>query len=368
MNVVHVLDNLDRGGAQKTLRFLVAGLARRGYEQHVVALNEKYHPEVVANLRKAGATVEIIGRPQLYAGVGFWRLVRLLRRRSPDWVHTLLPWGDLVGRACARRAGIRRIASTVTARYLDKPRWQLALDRATIGWARKVVFKSAETMPFSMEREGVRAEQAVCISNGVEWDDADRSAAAAALRERHGGGARQVLGMVARLHPQKAHGDLLRAYREVRNEFPDTVLWLVGDGPERRKLEALARRLGLADRVVFAGDRSDVPDWLAALDLFVHPTYYEGMSNAVLEALAAARPVVATAVDGLRDVVEPGVHGWLVPPGDVPALAAAMKEALGQPERAAGMGRAAAARVRAEFGMERLVRAYAALFEEDGAS
>ena len=363
MNIVHILDNLERGGAQKVLRCLVAGLARRGYAQHVVVLNGKFNPGVVADVRNAGATVEIIGRPQLYALVGFRRLTRLLRRHAPDWVHTLLPWGDLIGRTCARQAGVRRIVSTVTARYVDKPRWQLALDRATIGWARTVVFKSAELIPFSMAREGVRAEQVVCIPNGVEVDETDRAAAAAALRQLHGRGARRVLGMVARLHPQKAHGDLLRAYRDVRADFPDTVLWLVGDGPERSRLEALTRRLNLTDHVVFAGDRSDALDWVAALDLFVHPTYYEGMSNAVLEAMAAARPVVATSVDGLRDVIASGVHGWLVPPGDVPALAAAMREALGQPERASRMGCAAAARLRAEFGMERLVQAYAALFE-----
>ena len=366
MKIVHVLDNLERGGAQTVLRSLVAGLARRGHEQHLAVLNEKHEPGVVADMRAAGATVEIIGRPQLYAGIGFWRLTRLLRRLKPDWVHTLLPWGDLIGRACARQAGLRRIVSTVTARYADKPRWQLALDRATIGWAQQVVFQSAEIIPFSLAREGVRPEQVRCIPNGVEWDETDRSAAAAALRRRQGRGARQVVGMVARLHPQKAQSDLLQAYRNVREEFPDTVLWLVGDGPERRRLESLARRLGITDHVVFAGDRADALDWVAALDLFAHPTWFEGLPLAVLEAMAAARPVVASAVDGLRGLIEPGVHGWLVPPGDVPALGAAMREALRHPERAVQLGRAGAARVRAEFGADRMVRDYAAIFEAAG--
>lgn len=363
MKIVHILDNLERGGAQTVLRSLVAGLARRGYEQHLVVLNEKHDPDVVAAMQAAGATVEIIGRPQLYAGIGFWRLIRLLRRRAPDWVHTILPWGDLIGRSCARQAGVRRIVSTVTARYADKPRWQLALDRATIGWAQRVVFVSAEIVPFSQAREGVRPEQVLCIPNGVEWDETDRTAAAAALRQRHGRGARRVAGMVARLHPQKAHGDLLRAYQAVRTDFPDTVLWLVGDGPERPRLEALTRQLGLAEHVVFAGDRADPLDWIAAMDLFVHPTYFEGLPLAVLEAMAAARPVIASAVDGLKGLIENNLHGWLTPPGDVPALAAAMRAALARPDVAARMAAAGAARVRAEFGADRMVRGYAALFE-----
>ena len=363
MNIVHILDNLERGGAQTVLRSLVAGLARRGHGQHLVVLNEKHDPDVVAGMQAAGATVEIIGRPRLYAGIGFWQLTRQLRTRAPDWVHTLLPWGDLVGRTCAHQAGVRRILSTVTARYADKPRWQLALDRATIGWAQQVVFQSAELIPFSMEREGVRAEQVVCIPNGVERDEADRTAAAAALRRQHGRGARQVLGMVARLHPQKAHGDLLRAYQAVRTDFPDTVLWLVGDGPERSRLEALTRRLDLTDHVVFAGDRAAPLDWIAAMDLFVHPTHFEGLPLAVLEAMAAARPVIASAVDGLKGLIENGLHGWLTPPGDVPTLAAAIREALAQPDVAARRAYAGSARVRAEFGADRMVRGYAALFE-----
>ena len=168
MKIVHVLDNLERGGAQTVLRSLVAGLSRRGHEQHLVVLNENYEPGVVADMQAAGAAVTIIGRPRLYAGIGFWQLTRLLRRLEPDWVHTLLPWGDLIGRTCARQAGLRRIISTVTARYADKPRWQLALDRATIGWAERVVFQSAEIIPFSQAREGVRPEQVRCIPNGVE--------------------------------------------------------------------------------------------------------------------------------------------------------------------------------------------------------
>lgn len=362
MNIVHVVDNLDRGGAQTMLQSLVAGLCARGYEQHVICLNEKFSAQVVESIRQAGASVEIIGRPRMFATAGFWRIVRELRRRRPDLVHTEMPWGDLIGRAAARLAGIRPVVSTVTARYADKPRLQLMFDRATAGWADRVVFQSAEIVAFSIEREGVRPDQVQCIPNGVEPDDRDRSEAAGRLRREFGGGARTVIGMVARLHPQKAHADLLEAFARLAPAATGTRLWLIGDGPERGRLDALAQRRGLEEHVVFAGERADVRDWIAAMDLFVHPTHFEGLPLAVLEAMDAAKPVIATRVDGLEGLITPGVHGWLVPPGDVEALTGTIRRVMDHPEEAARVAHTGQERVRSEFSAARAVQAYDALF------
>ena len=313
-------------------------------------------------MRQAGAMVMIIGRPRLYALVGFAQLIRYLRHEKPDMVHTLLPWGDLIGRTCTRLAGIRRIVSTVTARYLDKPRCQFWLDRATVGWARRVAFQSSEIVNFSITHEGVRPDQVCCIPNGVDLDSVDRKEAAASLRQQFGNGAKVIIGMVARLHPQKAQGDLLHAYKKALVRYPDTCLWLVGDGPEQERLTLLTRQLGLEGRVLFAGDRDNARDWIAAMDLFVHPTHFEGLPLAVLEAMAAAKPVIATEVDGLQDLIKSGVHGWLVPPGDPSTLAQAIIHVLDHPEEAIRVGRAASERVRKEFHSERMVNDYYELF------
>ncbi|HSW28994.1 MAG TPA: glycosyltransferase [Longimicrobiales bacterium] len=362
MNLVHIVDNLAVGGAQAMLRVVVAGLAARGYRQHVICLNEVFSPPVVQSLRDAGASVEVIGRPLLFSTVGFWRIVAALRRRRPAIVHTMMPWGDLVGRTAARLAGARPVVSTVTARYATKPRIQLLLDRATAGWADRFVFESSEIVPFSIAHEGVRPDQVRCIPNGVKWDDRDRGEAAARLREEFGGGARMIIGMVARLHSQKAHADVIEALVRLGRESEDLRVWFVGDGPERARLAALAERRGVQDCIVFAGERHDARDWIAAMDLFVHPTYFEGLPVAVLEAMAESRPVVASDVDGLREVIVPGVHGWLVPPGDVEALADAIRTALGDRERTARVARAGAERVRSEFTATRVIESYDALF------
>ncbi len=362
MNLVHIVDNLERGGAQTMLRSLVSGLAARGYRQHMICLNEKVCGQVVESIRHAGATVEVIGRPRMFTTVGFWQIVLELRRRRPDLVHTAMPWGDLVGRAAARVAGVRPVVSTVTARYADKPRLQRMLDRATAGWADRVVFQSAEIVAFSIENEGVRPDQVLCIPNGVEPDDRDRSEAAGRLRREFGRGARTVIGMVARLHPQKALGDLIEAFARLDPAAVGARLWLVGGGPERARLATLVKRRGLEGSIFFAGDRDDVRDWIAAMDLFVHPTHFEGLPLAVLEAMDATRPVIASSVDGLKGLIHPGVDGWLVPPGDVAALAGAMRYVMDHPQEAARVARAGAERVRSEFTAERVVRSYDVLF------
>jgi glycosyltransferase involved in cell wall biosynthesis len=362
VNIIHILDNLDRGGAQTSLCRLVAGLFARGYQQHVICLNERLNQYVVDAVQEAGASVEVIGRLRLYAFVGFWHIVRELRRRQPDLVHTELPWGDLIGRTAARIAGTRPIVSTVTGRYTQKPRVQLMLDRATAQWADRVVFVAPEIVPFSVANEGVRPEQVVCIPRGIGPDHFDRAEAAAALRHRYGNGARKIIGMVARLQPPKAHADLIVAFAMLARMSSDLRLWLIGDGPDRQRLMTMVQELKLENHVLFAGDQNNVGDWVAAMDIFVLPTQSEGLPNAVLEAMSAAKPVVATAVDGLRGLITSGGNGWLVAPGDPNALAQTIGYIVDHEEEAERVARAGAKHVKIAFSAEREIGAYDDLF------
>jgi glycosyltransferase involved in cell wall biosynthesis len=362
MNVVYVIGNLDRGGAQTQLRNRIAGLSARGYRQHVIALSERFNVEVVASVRQAGASVEIIGRLPLYTLVGFGRIIREFRRRRPDVVHTELPGGDLIGRTMARIAGVPSIVSRVSGRYVDKPRLQFLLDKATIGWADRVVFVAPEIVQFSIRHEGVKPDQVVCIRSGVVPDPPERLEAAAALRKQYGAEAETIIGMAARLHPGKAHPDLLSAFATIAARRGGMRLWIVGDGSERQNLVAQSRRLGIADQVLFAGDRDDARDWIAAMDVFVHPTHSEGLPNSVLEAMVSGKPVIASNVDGLGGLIKSGVNGWLVEPGDSEALAHRMQYVLDHPDEAVAVARNGAEHVLKHFSVERLAEAYDQLF------
>jgi glycosyltransferase involved in cell wall biosynthesis len=211
---------------------------------------------------------------------------------------------------------------------------------------------------------GLAPGTVVTIPNGV-----DAAAFDPALWPREG--ARRALrlavdedtvGVIAHLSPVKGHADLLAAMPRIAAARPRVRLLVVGDGGLRPELEARSRSLGLDERVVFAGASEDVAPVLAALDVVVVPSHTEGLSNALLEAMAMARPVVATAVGGNKDAVEAGVTGLLVPARDPEALAAAVLRLLERPEEGRRLGEAARRRVLADFSLERMVKGHEALY------
>ncbi len=202
-------------------------------------------------------------------------------------------------------------------------------------------------------RPGWPREKFLAVHNGVEdpgtWPDSSRRTAA---RQRVGeltGGAPFVVAWMGRLHPIKAPDVAIRACAAADG---DLALLMFGDGPLRGDMEALARRLGIADRVAFAGWRDDAREWLWGCDLFVNSSLMEGLPNAVLEAMAAGLPVAATDAGGTREAVADGVTGYLVPVNDAAALGRRIAEMRADGERRERFGAAGAARVRRDFTIE----------------
>ena len=179
----------------------------------------------------------------------------------------------------------------------------------------------------------------------------------AALNE---GKDRPIVFTPARLHKQKGHVYLLEAAACV----PDAVFVLAGDGPERSSLQELSRKLGIADRVRFLGQRQDIPQLLACCDMFVLPSLYEGLPLSVLEAMAAGKPVIATAIGGTNEAVLHGVTGLLVPPANPTALAAAVRTLLANEPTATCLAEAGKTRVTREFSSDAMIRGVIHVYEE----
>jgi glycosyltransferase involved in cell wall biosynthesis len=173
-----------------------------------------------------------------------------------------------------------------------------------------------------------------------------------------------LLAAVGVLRPEKALDVLLKAMALLAPELPELRALLIGDGPERERLESLAREIGLDERVIFTGNRTDVPDILPALDLAVCCSDYEGSPLSVLEYMEAAKPIVATRVGGVPDLIEDGVHGVLVEPQDPPALAGAIAAMLHDRAAGAAMGARARERRRSEFELDVMVRRLEGLYED----
>jgi glycosyltransferase involved in cell wall biosynthesis len=179
-------------------------------------------------------------------------------------------------------------------------------------------------------------------------------------------GSKALIGSVGRLTRQKGFDVLLKAFARLKQ--PECALLITGVGEEEPALRGLSTQLGIQDRVHFIGYRRDVPAFLKTLDLYVHPARFEGMPNALLEAMAAGCPIVATSVDGSTELIEDGVHGWLVPPENPDALGYAIDAALRDQNEARRRGIAARQKATCHFSIETMINAWEHILQQQGGS
>lgn len=357
MNVLFCIDHLRADGTQRVLCHLAGGMIARGHRITVFCLNDSWDVGILEQLRRSGALIRVAGKMGLVAGYGLASALRWMRQQNFDVAVTMLFWSDVVGRVLASRAGIPRLVSSIRARNINYRPWQLLMVRATIPLADVVVVNSRQIATFAVAAEGARPESLVHIPNGVDASLYTQPISRATLRAELGLSADAlVIGSVGRLTYQKGFDVLLRALAQPGLEA--VHLLLAGTGEESERLRALAHSLKIGDRVRFAGYRRDVPRWLGALDLYVHPARFEGTPNILLEAMAAACPIVATNIDGNSEILTDGQHGWLAPPDDPPALASTIRTALQQPVEAHRRARAAQERVRQCYSISSMVNAW----------
>jgi glycosyltransferase involved in cell wall biosynthesis len=371
IRIAFVLTTLDTGGAERQFALLAAGLAARGHHVEMVCLGL---PSALSiNLSASGVAVDVIGARTGRRVTDAWRLLRGLLRAMWRWraappavVHGVLLHGYVFAAFAGRLAGARAIvASRRSLGYFKAgKRLVLLVERLATRWTDVVVANSEAVRQDTLQREALPPGQVRVIHNGLEVRAPAADARGRIRQAFEVDDDTPVAIMVANLIHYKAHDVLLAAWRIVLDTMPTAVLWLVGDGPERARLETLAHELGIAGRVDFAGSRSDLPDLLAASDLLVHASREEGFCNAILEGMAAGLPVVATAVGGNPEAVDDGRTGWLVPPDDAGALAAAVARVLGDSAAGRLLGAAGQARVAQAFTVERMIAAYEALYAE----
>jgi sugar transferase (PEP-CTERM/EpsH1 system associated) len=348
--IVYLITELDTGGAQKVLLQLLSRLDRRRFSPSVVCL---YNGDkaVAQEIRSLGIHVADLGMATKWRVDAFWRFLRLLRAERPAILHTHLFHANIPGRVVGRLTGVPIVISTEHSMGTESG-WRYRLNRLTHPLADRVVCVSQQIAGFFTQRVGIPEAKVVVIPNGIDPERfrhlPDKRVARAGLGLPAGGA---LIGTVARLHPVKNLPVLLEAVAML----PEVSLVVVGDGPERTRLVRLAVELGLQQRVQFVGQQRDVLPWLAACDLFALPSESEGLSMAILEAMAAALPVVATRVGGTPELVMDQVTGRLVPSGDPRPLAQAIGSLVGDPGLRHKMGRAGAERVAAVFSLDRMV-------------
>lgn len=351
-SVFFYTDSRVLGGAENAMFMLLESLDRAAWEPTLLLEDAPEVEPLAARAAAIGVSVRRVA-PMPLGLTGATRVpafARMLRRERPDVFHAHMssPVACKWGLAAAKLARVPAVLGTVQVGAYEPPDrsayWQL---RVLARGVDRYLAVSREIAGELVDRLGWPAEKVEVVYNAV---DVERVAVPAppGLREQLGGSETRPLVLTpARLDAQKGHETLLEAAAEV----PEAMFVLAGEGPLRAELEARAVELGVGDRVQFLGRREDVPALLAACDVFALPSLYEGSSLAVLEAMAAGIPVVSSAIGGTEELIDDGRSGLLVPPGDAPALAAALRRLLGDADLRRDL--AAKARARVEEGLTR---------------
>jgi len=365
IKVLYLINALHVGGAERVIARTVPRLDKNRYETIVCCL--WMGGAAADEMEKAGVRViNLDAKNKLDLRILF-RLYRLLKEHKIDIIHSFLFHANMLGRIVGRLAGVPVILSSERTMEMED-KHQLLLNRLTACLADKIITVSEAVREFAITNIGIEPNKLITIYNGVDLSEFSRNPnrewIEEARRELGIDPCHVVVGTVGHLEPEKGCEYLLQAAAQVSAQDGKVTFLLVGDGSQRTKLENLAQDLGISSNVIFMGYRNDIPRILSVMDIFVLPSLYEGLPNALLEAMAASRPVVATQVGGIPEVVADGETGILVPPRDPGALAGAICVLLEDRERAREMGIAGRKQVERLFGIETMVAKTEVLYEE----
>ncbi len=357
LRVAFMIDRLSRAGTETQLLALIRDLDRERVRPSLVLLDGT--DELSRSLEPAECPVLRLGVTRLIglrAARAARRLAAFWREQRPDVLQVYFMDSAYFGVPVARWCGVPKVARVrnnlgywLTRKHrllgrLLRPMVDVTLTNTDAGKAQLVA------------AEGLPADRVAVLGNGV---DLDRFAGFAQPFTAAGG---VRVGCVANLRPVKNVDGLLRAARRVCDRFPHVLFEVAGDGEQRAELEQLRDELDLGERFQFRGSVADVPAFLRTLDVAVLPSHSEGMSNALLEYMAAGRAIVATDAGANAQLVRDGQHGLIVPPGDVVALADAIERLLGDPAGAVRLAAGARRRAEGEFSRAAMVRRFEAFY------
>ena len=345
------------GGAQESYTGLLLRLDRSRYEVRALSLSAG---SAVQRLRALGMAVEVLDDTDDAAAVR--DLAAWLRREEIDLVHAHMYRAELIGNRAAVAAGVPVIMATVHSSRVRPPEDVSALAAITPSMDRLIV--PSEAIRDKVIREG-RSARFTIVPNGVDLSRFATSTRCSFRREFGVPRGAPLVGVVARLEPEKGHRHLVEAWRTVRAQAPDARLAIIGEGSQAGKLRALAHELRLDGSVIFTGRRDDISALTADLTISILPSLREAQGITILEAMARRVPVVATAVGGIPEVITDGIDGLLVPPADPPALAGAIVRLLGDPSLRERIGEAGYRTVAARYSIDAQVRRIETIYDEE---
>jgi len=364
IRVFHLIKGLGRGGAEKLLSEGLAYADRQRFS-YTYGYFLPWKDALVDELKAQGADVYLFrSRNSVEILLRSPRVAQVLRKCRADLLHCHLPLAGVVGRLAGRFSRIPVVYTehNVLERHHRLTRWANLL---TWRMQRKVIAVSNEVSA-SILQSTDHSTPVQVIQNGVNVEkfSPEKSAGTPVRGQRGIPLDAMVVGTIAVFTPKKRLDDWLRAALEIHQAYRGVRFLIVGDGPLRPELKSLNERLGLDQVVHFAGLQEDVRPYLAAMDIYMMSSQFEGLPIALLEAMAMELPVVGTSVGGIPEVVVEGKTGLLVPPGEPAQITSAVLKLLEMPDARRSMGQAGRKLVSEKFGMERMIRELEAVYLE----
>lgn len=366
INILFLETSFRVGGTEMSLSRLIQGVDKRRFRPILCCF---YEPGALGEkMKTAGVPVYAHLAQGRFDFAAPWRLYQLLKKEKIDILYMVnQPLIQFWGTLCAILAGVRvRIAGIGSMGKVNRIRRRLLINRLVFPFVTRIRGLSVTHKNYLVNEEKIPEKKIAIIPNGIDpsrfLEAVDTAALRASLKIQEGA---PVAGIVAMLRPEKGHETFLRAAARVIEKIPSAHFLIIGDGPERPRLETLASSLGIAGQVQFLGVREDIPALLHIMEvtLLSSRPVVETLSNAVLEYMAAAKPTVSTRVGSLAEQIEEGKTGYLVEPGDWQGMAEKIILLFENTSQARAMGNAARKKVLDHYTLESMIRQMENFFE-----
>ena len=366
-----MIDSLGPGGAEQLMPSILKNLKQAGFNVRICALQIRAGNPIASELERLGLPVDLVPILNLRQPFNLFHILRYLRLHRPQLLHTQLEFADILGTVAAKILGIPSVSTVHT---LDAfPEKKSAWGRMKLRWfllgkyCNCVIAVSEKTRLHYLQSGRLHQDKVITLYNGVDisrFKNTDASQIAKTKQALRLPLDSKVIITVAVLREPKGIQFMIEALPAILEQFPDVHYLIVGDGEYGAALSDLATVLDIKNHVTFAGHRTDIPDLLACCDIFVLPTLKDALPTVLIEALAAERPIVASDVGGVPEIIENGVNGLLVAPGDPSKLAVACLQLLKDNELISQIVLAGSKTVRQRFNIDSQIEQLSGLYEE----
>lgn len=369
--IIWMIDSLGPGGAEQLMPTLMKRFKDAGFNIRVCALQTRAGNPIAADLKRIGLPVDLIPVPNLRHPLNLFRILRYFRFHRPQLVHTQLEFSDILGTLAARILGIPSVS---TVHILDKSAEKKSkVMRLKLRWfvlgkfCSRIIAVSEKTRSHHLQSGGLDPKKVITVYNGIDisrFTETNESEITKTKQILHLPLTSPIIITVAVLREPKVIQYMINALPIILEQIPDIHYLVVGDGTFSPSLKDLSAELSIQDHITFAGHRTDIPDLLACCDIFVLPTLGDALPTVLIEALAAGKPIVASNVGGVPEIIENGVNGVLVPPGDSSSLAYACLQLLKNKDQASQMVLAGSQTVWQRFNVDAQIKQLSKIYEE----